>query len=411
MDSSIDQKQRINLLSETLLLRQVIMAMIAVAYVCIFQGYHKRFTVVYQKQSRIEPVNARLEVIGGGISEARHSKDSNPLAENTSKPVHVGETALLFQPIILQEAKRHGVDPALIRAIIMAESGYNPKAISGMGARGLMQLMPKTAESLGVVDSFNPEQNIKAGVKYFKQLLNQFEGDVILALAAYNAGARKVRIHEGVPPIKTTRHFIRKVVKYYQHYIFDPYFTTKHEGSGLGLTTTHSIVKKHDGHITVESKLGEGTTFHIYLPASDKSVPEKEEVRMIAGQGRVLVMDDEASLRKIVGRMLAKLGYESEFAEDGAEGIEMYKAAKKSEKAYDAVILDLTVPSGMGGKEAISKLLEIDPEVKAVVSSGYSNDPVLSNFQEYGFKGMMPKTFELLSLGKVLHEVLQGEKE
>jgi PAS domain S-box-containing protein len=192
--------------------------------------------------------------------------------------------------------------------------------------------------------------------------------------------------------------------------VFDPYFTTKQKGSGLGLATTYSIIKNHDGHITVESTLGEGTTFHIYLYASEKAVPEKEGVRLITGHGKILVMDDEAPLRKIVERMLKNLGYESEFAEDGAEAIEMYKTARKSGKPYDAVILDLTVPGGMGGKEAIKKLLEIDPEVKAIVSSGYSDDPVLSNFQEYGFKGMMPKPFESRSLGKVLHEVLRGEK-
>jgi len=193
--------------------------------------------------------------------------------------------------------------------------------------------------------------------------------------------------------------------------IFDPYFTTKQEGSGLGLATTYSIIKKHDGHITVESQLGVGTTFHIYLPASDKAVPEKEEDMMIKGQGRILVMDDEPSLRKMVGRMLEKLGYESEFAEDGAGAIRIVEEARETERPFDAVILDLTIPGGMGGKEAIKKLLEIDPELKAIVSSGYSDDPVLSNFQEYGFKGMIPKPFESRSLGKVLHEVLKGEKE
>ena len=193
--------------------------------------------------------------------------------------------------------------------------------------------------------------------------------------------------------------------------IFDPYFTTKQEGSGLGLATAYSIIKKHDGHISVESRPEVGTTFHIYLPASEKKVPEKEEVNHIKGQGRILVMDDEAPLRKMVGRLLKTLGYESEFAKDGAQAIEMYNAAKASQTPYDAVILDLTIPGGMGGKEAIDKLLKIDPEVKAVVSSGYSDDPVLANFQEYGFKGMMPKPFETRSLSKVLHEVLQGEMD
>jgi two-component system cell cycle sensor histidine kinase/response regulator CckA len=190
--------------------------------------------------------------------------------------------------------------------------------------------------------------------------------------------------------------------------IFDPYFTTKQEGSGLGLATAYSIIKKHNGHIAVESQLGVGTTFHIYLPASDKAIPEKEKVKVIKGQGRILVMDDEVALRKVVGKMLAMLGYEAEFAQDGAEAIRMVKEA---EKPYDAVILDLTIPGGMGGKEAINKLLEIDPELKAIVSSGYSNDPVLANFQEYGFKGIMPKPFQSQLLSKVLHEVLQSEKE
>jgi PAS domain S-box-containing protein len=191
--------------------------------------------------------------------------------------------------------------------------------------------------------------------------------------------------------------------------IFDPYFTTKQEGSGLGLATTYSIIKKHEGHITVESRLRIGTTFHIYLPASEKTVSEKDEFNLIKGRGRVLVMDDEASLRKMTGRMLENLGYKPEFAKDGAEAIESYKKAIEAEKPYDAVILDLTIPGGMGGKDAVKKLLEISPEVKAIVSSGYSDDRVLSNFQEYGFKGVMPKPFESLSLSKVLHEVLQGK--
>ncbi|MFH2044177.1 MAG: PAS domain S-box protein [Pseudomonadota bacterium] len=191
--------------------------------------------------------------------------------------------------------------------------------------------------------------------------------------------------------------------------VFDPYFTTKQKGNGLGLATTYSIIKKHDGHITVESQLGVGTTFYIYLPASDKTVSEKEDVQLITGHGRILVMDDEASLRRTFGRVLQKLGYEPEFAKDGVEAIEMFKEAKESKKPYDAVILDLTVPGGMGGKEAIEKLLEIDPEVKAIVSSGYSVDPVLANFKEYGFKGVFPKPFETQLLSKVLHEVLKEE--
>ena len=128
--------------------------------------------------------------------------------------------------------------------------------------------------------------------------------------------------------------------------IFDPYFSTKQEGSGLGLATTYSIIKKHNGHITVDSQPGIGTTFHIYLPASERVAPEKMEDKVKEGQGRILVMDDEASLGKMIVRMLGKLGYEPDLAKNGAEAIEMYKRAKENRKRYDAVILDLTVPGG-----------------------------------------------------------------
>lgn len=123
-----------------------------------------------------------------------------------------------FMPIIMQAAHKYEVDPAIIKAIIKAESSYNPKAISNRGAQGLMQLMPNTARALGVTDSFCPEQNILGGVKYFKQLLDQFKGDMKLALAAYNAGSRKVRKYKGIPPFKTTRLYIKKVFEYHQEY-------------------------------------------------------------------------------------------------------------------------------------------------------------------------------------------------
>ena len=140
------------------------------------------------------------------------------LPKNKISPVRNKKDDLFFGSIIQQAADLHEVDSALVRAIIMAESGYNPKAISKKGAKGLMQLMPKTAESLGVVDSFNPEENIYAGVEYFKKLMTRFDGNVEFALAAYNAGSRKVRKYQGVPPFKATKYYIKKVLQYYQTY-------------------------------------------------------------------------------------------------------------------------------------------------------------------------------------------------
>ena len=138
--------------------------------------------------------------------------------ENGPSYVRGKKAERLFHPIVLKAANRYQVDPALVKAIIMAESSYNPRAVSKKGAKGLMQLMPTTAKALGVEDSFNPEHNINAGVKYFKHLMNQFDGDTRLALAAYNAGSRKVRQYKGVPPFRATKYYIKKVFRYYKHY-------------------------------------------------------------------------------------------------------------------------------------------------------------------------------------------------
>jgi soluble lytic murein transglycosylase-like protein len=143
------------------------------------------------------------------------------LAANTgysSSSIGGNKTERLIHPIVIQAAYRYQIDPALVKAIIMAESGYNARAISNKGAKGLMQLMPATAQALGVEDVFNPKQNISGGVRYFKQLVNQFDGDVKLALAAYNAGSRNVRNYQGIPPFKSTRYYIKKVFKYYEIY-------------------------------------------------------------------------------------------------------------------------------------------------------------------------------------------------
>ncbi|MBW1782910.1 MAG: lytic transglycosylase domain-containing protein [Deltaproteobacteria bacterium] len=148
-------------------------------------------------------------------------KTSPPSRNNTPKlqiPASLIKRSEPFHPIIVKAASRFEVDPALVKAVIMAESGYNPQAVSSQGAKGLMQLMPKTAEALGVKDTFNPVHNVNGGVKYLKQLLEAFDDDIKLALAAYNAGSSKVRQHQGIPPIKATRYFVKKVFAYYQYY-------------------------------------------------------------------------------------------------------------------------------------------------------------------------------------------------
>jgi len=194
--------------------------------------------------------------------------------------------------------------------------------------------------------------------------------------------------------------------------IFDPYFTTKQGGSGLGLSTAYSIIKNHKGYTDVESELGTGSKFYIYIPASDKEIPEECDIeeRITAVKRRVLIMDDEEMIREIVGEMLNLIGYEFEFASDGAEAIEIYKRAKEENRPFDAVILDLTIPGGMGGREAIEKLVSVDPGIRAIVSSGYSDDKVMSEYEKYGFKGVLSKPYTIEGLSKALQEVINGGK-
>jgi PAS domain S-box-containing protein len=190
----------------------------------------------------------------------------------------------------------------------------------------------------------------------------------------------------------------------YLDMIFDPYFTTKEKGSGLGLSICYSIIQKHQGHIGVESLLGIGTTFIVYLPAVQTQRKESEQTEkpvVMNGKGKILVMDDEETIRSVVGDILQYLGYTVDFASNGDEAVDLY-----SSQSYDAVILDLTIPGGMGGKEAIKHLREIDPAIKAIVSSGYSNDPIMSDYAAYGFKGVIVKPYTIHEISNVLKGVM-----
>jgi two-component system, cell cycle sensor histidine kinase and response regulator CckA len=195
--------------------------------------------------------------------------------------------------------------------------------------------------------------------------------------------------------------------------IFDPYFTTKLGGSGLGLATAYAIVAKHGGHISVESKPGEGTVFTIDLPASHESPPPLAPIvtNTQTGTERVLVMDDNEAVRHLLETVLSQLGYEVQTARDGAEAIAMYEQARVVGKRFDAVLLDLTVSGGMGGVEAAAKLKEIDPSSKLIVSSGYSDAPVMSDFAKYGFDAVITKPSTVAEISSALRRVLVADLE
>jgi len=191
--------------------------------------------------------------------------------------------------------------------------------------------------------------------------------------------------------------------------IFDPYFTTKEKGTGLGLATSFSIIRNHDGLIDVKSEVGKGSTFTIYLHAS-KAQEEEEETQVLSPapgrKGRILVMDDEALVRDVARELMEFLGHEVECAEDGEDAIDKFLQARKSRKPFDVVILDLTVKGGMGGEQAIRKLREIDPNVTAVVSTGYSDNPVVSEYRSYGFTAYLNKPYTIHALKDNLNSLL-----
>jgi len=191
--------------------------------------------------------------------------------------------------------------------------------------------------------------------------------------------------------------------------IFDPFYTDKLNGTGLGLSIAYSIINKHNGYIDVESKVNYGTTFYLFLPAS-KKIRKKDINKKIPyneRKGKILLMDDETILLEAISIIIKKIGYEVELAKDGSETIKKYLKAIELGKPFDIVILDLTIPGGMGGKKTIEKLLEINPDIKAIVSSGYSTDPVMSNFTAYGFCGVLAKPYDVNDLNILLYEVMK----
>jgi|GEM_PF-6150675 PAS domain S-box-containing protein len=195
--------------------------------------------------------------------------------------------------------------------------------------------------------------------------------------------------------------------------IFDPYFTTKKDGNGLGLASSYSIIKNHGGFISVSSTAGQGARFEVYIPGLPrKASPTPEEPALPRpSSGRVLVMDDDDLVRTSVCRVLDTLGYDYVEAADGLSAALEYKKLIESGKKPDAVILDLTVKAGMGGEEAASRILELDPSAKMFVSSGYSDNPVTANYRQYGFCGFLQKPYDASELDKKLRAALAKAKK
>jgi PAS domain S-box-containing protein len=274
--------------------------------------------------------------------------------------------------------------------------------------------------------------NVKSVVELPEDLwpVNADEGQIaqvvhnlaINAVQAMPAGgeivlrAENVNVPEGFPSLKAGK-YVRVTVRDTGPgippgdllKIFEPYFTTKRKGSGLGLTVCRSIVEKHGGSIAVESTPGAGTAFHIHLPATDAAPPPPAKMRAPRrGEGRILLMDDDATVRDTARRMLEHLGYGVECAAEGGEALEAFETARKAGKPFGAVIMDLTVVGGLGGLETAARLLRMDPAARIIASSGYSDDPVMARHREAGFRAVLHKPYEIVELSEVVAGALAG---
>jgi len=300
------------------------------------------------------------------------------------------------KPVKKQVSVRHLVDEAL------------SLALSGSSVQGVVRI----SQSIHAIE-------VDAG-----QIQQAFNNILINAVQAMAEGgtvtveAENVRLdqgHElGVEPGSYVRISFadegRGIPARNQKKIFDPYFSTKPGGSGLGLASTHSIITKHGGHIGVESSPGSGTNFICHLPStgevfSGSADTPKDGINPDGAGGAVLVMDDESVVRQVTGNMLQSLGYRVTTCINGEQAIDCFKRAKETAAPYLAVIMDLTVIGGMGGKEAAQHILALDPRAQLVVSSGYFDDPVLADYKEYGFCAVMPKPYKVSDLAELMNSL------
>lgn len=230
--------------------------------------------------------------------------------------------------------------------------------------------------------------------------------------------ATNQELHEGqMPGLQQGRYIVVSIEdqgtgipEEIQQKIFDPYFTTKQRGSGLGLASTYWVVKRHEGHIDFESHPGKGTTFHIYLPATlKKRRKESHKHEELAHRtGSVLLMDDDVQVREALGATLEFMGYTVAYASNGHEALDKFTAKDTSGHPFDVVVMDLTIPGGMGGVETISELRKFAPKVKAIVTSGYSNNPVMSQHKHFGFDGVLRKPCKIEELSKLLQDLIRA---
>jgi PAS domain S-box-containing protein len=353
--------------------------------------------------------NNLLSIVMGNLSlAAMECEETSPAAQRLRE----GERALLRARDLTQQLLTFAKGGEPVRAAVPLADVVRDAAqfsLHGSSVRGefniAQDLRPADADKgqIGQVVQnlvINAVQAMPGGGTIRVDLSNEVlaEGDVVTLPGGEYLRLEIADTGRGIAPEHLTR-------------IFEPFFTTKEFGSGLGLATVYSVIKKHRGHIAVESTVGVGTTFRIWLPAAR---PEPVRTAAVAGafepiKGRILFMDDEEPIRMMTKTLLERLGLEVQVASDGAEAVREYAAARSSGRPYDVVVFDLTVPGAMGGADAMREILKLDPTAKGIVSSGYSSDPVMANFQAHGFRGSVPKPYRMSDFSRTLREVMSHQ--
>jgi len=311
---------------------------------------------------------------------------------------------------------------AVIRATALTRQLLTFAQESGRAKKNVINLGDLLRESAGFSthgSNVECEFNLPADLWLVEvddgQISQVFQNLIINAVQAMPNGG-KIKITGENVTSKEDRRFVRIIIadngvgmsEETLAKVFDPYFTTKPTGNGLGLATSYAIAKSHGGKITASSTLGSGCAFIVSLPAADPSRTVEPEANSETehGRGRILLLDDDETVSEVARTMLNELGYEVECVKSGVDVVPLYVGMAENRTPFAAVILDLTVPGGVGAKDILEQLLEADPKAVAIVSSGYATNPVMVDYREHGFKGALVKPYQIQELGKVLQELL-----
>ncbi|MFO8184478.1 MAG: PAS domain S-box protein [Candidatus Aegiribacteria sp.] len=375
-----------------------------------------------EEQKRIEKLES-LGLLAGGIAHDFNNFLTAIMGNISLARTMVEPGSDLYEILTSSE---HATSKAsnLTRQLLTFSRGGNPIKKSMSLGKLLKETCSFVLSGSNVTAEFDLPENLRPATVDREQMEQVFSNIIINASQAMPEGG-KIMVsaenlnlaegdHPGIPPGSYVKVIIKDdgygIEEEHLSRLFDPFFSTRNSGSGLGLSTAYSIVRKHGGHIMVDTEVGRGTAFMVYLPADSGTNEESFEDHAAPKPSgkRILLMDDQRMVRETAGAILTELGYHVDCVSEGSRAVEMYMQGRENSNPYDAVILDLTIPAGMGGTETIQELLRIDPDVKAIVSSGYSNSSIMSDYASYGFSGVMTKPYSIDQVANLLSSILNG---